>query len=65
MTQKLASGTAAEVHALHELEKSNEYPPRLSLRIVRKNARGHLKTYIIVKGVDPQVKFEIFGQCPG
>ena len=62
-----SSNTAAEAaHALQELEKINEYPPRLSLQIARsKHAREHLKTNVIVKGVDPLVKFLIFTQCPG
>ena len=61
-----SGNTAAAAHALQELEKINEYPPHLSLQIARTNhAREHLKTNVIVKGVDPQVKFEIFAQCPG
>ena len=57
---------AAEAQALQELEKINEYPPRLSFEIARSNdAREHLKTNVTVKGVDPLVTFEIFGRCPG
>ena len=66
ITQTSGNTTAEAAHALQELEKINEYPPRLSLQVSRsKHAQELLKTNVIVKGVDPLVKFEIFGQCPG
>ena len=66
ITQTSGNTAAEAAHALQELEKINEYPPRLSLQIARsKHAREHLKTYVIVKGVDPLVKFLIFTRCPG
>ena len=66
ITQTPGNTVAEAAHALQELEKINEYPPRLSLQIARsKHAREHLKTKVIVKGVNPLVKFVIFGQCPG
>ena len=60
------SDTTKQLLALLELEKIHEYPPRLSLQITRsKNAQERLKTNVIVKGVEPQVNFQIFAKCPG
>lgn len=62
----MTGDTYTDVHALQQLEENNLYPPRLSIEIVRsKLAREHLTANVIVKGVDPQVKFQIFTQCPG
>ena len=53
-------------HFLQNLEKIGVYPPRLSLKILRsKDIQKHLKTKVVVKGVNPQVKFQIFAQYPG
>ena len=66
ITQTSGDTTAVAAHALQELEKIKEYPPRLSFQVARSNdTREHLKTNITLKGVDPLVTFEIFGRCPG
>ena len=60
-------GTAKEdVVLLQQLEEINDYPPRLMLEIIRTElARNHLKTDVIVKGVDQELKTIIFALCPG
>lgn len=62
----MSGDMAAAAHALQQLEEIKVYPPRLSLQIARSEyAREHLNTNVIVKGVDPQAKFQIFTRCPG
>ena len=57
---------AAQARSLQNLEELNVYPPRLSLQVSRTgDIQEHLKTNVIVKCVNPQVKFQIFARCPG
>ena len=51
---------------LEQLENHKLYPPRLSLEVFRsQHAQEHLKTDIIINGIEPQLKFTLFALCPG
>lgn len=51
---------------LQQLEEIKDYPPRLILEIVRTEvAQRHLMTDVVVKGVDPQLRTQIYALCPG
>ena len=51
---------------IQELENFKQYPPRLSLEILRsQHAREHLRTDVTITGVEPQLIFGLFTLCPG
>ena len=51
---------------LKQLEDDKQYPPRLSLEVVRsQHAREHLKTDVTINGIEPQLKCRLFTLCPG
>ena len=48
------------------LENHKQYPPRLSLVVLRsQRAREHLRTDVTINGIEPQLKFTLFTLCPG
>ena len=58
---------AAKSKALRDYEKLKQYPPRLSLRVIRTPhlVKQGLKTVVTVTGVNPPVEFHIYAQSPG
>lgn len=51
---------------LQQWEKLKQYPPYLSLEIMRtQNACEHLRTDVTVKGVEPEVTIQISAPCSG
>ena len=48
------------------LENHKQYPPRLSLVVLRsQHAREHLRTDVTINGIEQQLKFTLFTECPG
>ena len=51
---------------LKQLEDVKQYPPRLSLEVIRsQHAREHLRTDVTITGIKPQLIFELITLCPG
>ena len=60
------SGDIKSSEILKQLENHKQYPPRLSLEIIRsQHARKHLKTDVTINGIKPQLKCQLFALCPG
>ena len=56
----------AKSEFLREYEELKEYPPRLSLKVIRTphEVQQDLVTEVSVDGVDPSVAFDIFARAP-
>ena len=51
---------------LKQLENLKQYPPRLSLEVIRSQyARKHLRTDVTINGIEPPLKCQLFTLCPG
>ena len=49
-----------------EMEKMKNYPPRLILKVFRKNcAQKDLRANVLVKGVEPELLISIYAPLPG
>ena len=49
-----------------EMEKMKKYPPRLILKVLRKNcAQWDLRADVLVKGIEPELLISIYAPLPG
>ena len=54
------------IEILKQLEDAKQYPPRLSLEVIRsQHAREHLRTDVTITGIKQQLSFRLFTLCPG